>query len=327
MLFREPSPQHSDTFSYTAAGLRPWTRYEFSVRAHNPAGFAHSPWLAVTTRQAPPRGLAPPAVSHVRGRPGDLSVSWTPPAEPNGVLQSYRIQRNNVSFSFSFDPTVVSYSDEDLRPFSEYRYRTPHAVVCLGVKHARPTSQPGPVLLPSYRVLACTSEGCIASPETNITTLEAPPDAVDAPTVDAIASDGLNVSWSAPLTENGALTEYVLTLDGREVYSGRGLQTALSELDPHTSYQLLLLACTSGGCTSSASVSAVTQEAPPAHLSAPTLKVFVFTWSYDVLFIHSHTHSFLFYGNISKQITDNTQSHTSKRLRALHFHEVVKYHK
>lgn len=122
VLFRQSSPQHGDTFSYTVTGLRPWTQYEFSVRTHNPAGHTRSPWVTVTTRQAPPRGLAPPTVSHLQGQPSEVLVSWTPPLEPNGVLQSYRIQRNNVSFSFSFDPTVLSYTDEDLLPFSTYRY-------------------------------------------------------------------------------------------------------------------------------------------------------------------------------------------------------------
>ncbi|XP_019935888.2 usherin isoform X2 [Paralichthys olivaceus] len=245
VLFRESSPQHTDTFSYIVTGLRPWTRYEFSVRSHNPAGNTSSPWVTVTTRQAPPRGLAPPTVSYVQGQPTQLLVSWTPPLELNGVLQSYRIQRNNVSFSFSFDPTVLSHTDEDLLPFTAY----------------------------SYSVVACTSEGCITSPHTDIRTLEAPPATVEAPTLDAITSTSINISWSKPLTQNGEVTQYVLKLNNNEVYRGRDQNTVLSDLLPHTSYQLLLLACTSGGCTTSASVSAVTEEAPPTGLDAPTLKV------------------------------------------------------
>lgn len=122
VLFRETSPQQTDTFSYVVTGLRPWSQYEFSVRAHNPAGNTSSPWVTVTTRQAPPRGLAPPTMSHLQGQPSQLLVSWTPPSEPNGIIRSYRIQRNNVSFSFSFDPTVLTYTDEDLLPFTTYRY-------------------------------------------------------------------------------------------------------------------------------------------------------------------------------------------------------------
>ncbi|XP_069030560.1 usherin [Embiotoca jacksoni] len=245
VIFRETSPQQAETFSYKVTGLRPWTQYEFSACTRNPAGHTCSPWVAVTTRQAPPRGLAPPAVTHLQSRPSEVVVSWTPPLEPNGVLQSYRIQRNNVSFSFSFDPTVLSYTDEDLLPFSTY----------------------------SYAVIACTSEGCIASSHTNITTLEAPPATVEAPTVDTITSNSINISWSKPLMQNGEVTEYVLKLNNKEVYRGRDLNTVLSDLQPHTSYQLVLLACTSGGCTTSVTMSSVTEEAPPTGLPAPTLKV------------------------------------------------------
>ncbi|KAM4744036.1 usherin isoform 3-T3 [Anableps anableps] len=245
VLFSGLFPQEAESLSYTVSGLRPWTQYEFSVCTHNPAGHTCSPWVTVTTRQAPPRGLASPIVSHIQGRPSEVVVSWTPPLEPNGILQSYRIQRNNVSFMFSFDPTVLTYKDEDLYPFSKY----------------------------SYSVTACTSEGCITSPQTNITTLEAPPDMVEAPTVDAIASDHINISWSKPLMQNGEVTEYVLKLNNKEAYRGRDLNTALSYLQPRTTYQLVLLACTRGGCTTSNTRTVVTEEAPPTHLAPPTLKV------------------------------------------------------
>ncbi|XP_035991625.1 usherin [Fundulus heteroclitus] len=245
VLFTETSPQKAESFSYTVTDLRPWTQYEFSICTHNPAGHTCSPWVNVTTKQAPPRGLGPPTVSHVQGRPSEVVISWAPPLEANGVLQSYRIQRNNVSFSFSFDPNVLTYTDENLHPFSLY----------------------------SYSVTACTSEGCITSPQTNITTLEAPPAVVEAPAVDAITSDHINISWSKPLMLNGEVTEYVLKLNNKEAYRGRDLKTALSGLQPYTSYQLVLLACTRGGCTTSNTITVVTEEAPPTHLAPPTLKV------------------------------------------------------
>uniref|UniRef100_A0A3Q2FNI0 Usherin-like n=1 Tax=Cyprinodon variegatus TaxID=28743 RepID=A0A3Q2FNI0_CYPVA len=237
--------KRAESLSYTVTGLRPWTQYEFSICTHNPAGHTCSSWVTVTTRQAPPRGLTTPRVRHVHGRPSELVISWTPPLEPNGVLKSYRIQRNNVSFSFSFDPTVLTYTDEDLHPFSTY----------------------------SYSVTACTSEGCTTSPWTNITTLEAPPEMVDPPTMDAITSDLINISWSKPLMHNGEVTEYILKMNNKEAYRGRDFSTVLSNLQPHTSYQLVLLACTRGGCTTSNTTTVVTKEAPPTHLAVPTLKV------------------------------------------------------
>lgn len=135
------------------------------------------------------------------------------------------------------------------------------------------------VLFYSYSIIACTSEGCIASPHTNITTLEAPPATVESPTVDGITSDSINISWSKPLTQNGEVTEYVLKLNNEEAYRGRDLNVVLSDVQPHTSYQLVLLACTSGGCTTSTTMSTVTEEAPPTGLPAPTLKVCLFIFN------------------------------------------------
>ncbi len=104
---------------------------------------------------------------------------------------------------------------------------------------------------------------------------------MEAPTVDRITSDRVNISWSKPLTQNGEVTEYVLKLNNEEAYRGRDQHTELSDLQPHTSYQLVLLACTSGGCTSSATMSTVTEEAPPTGLPAPTLKVCLFIFDFQ----------------------------------------------
>lgn len=125
----------------------------------------------------------------------------------------------------------------------------------------------------SYSVIACTSEGCITSPPANITTLEAPPATVEAPTVESITSNSLSISWSKPPTQNGAVTKYVLKVNKKDAYQGTDLNAVLSGLQPHTSYQLVLLACTSGGCTASNATFTATAEAPPTDLSAPTLKV------------------------------------------------------
>lgn len=88
-----------------------------------------------------------------------------------------------------------------------------------------------------------------------------------------ITSNSIAVVWRDILTQNGRVTEYVLKLNDEEVYRGTELYTVLSDLQPYTFYQLALLACTSGGCTTSASVSTLTDEAPPSGQSPPALKV------------------------------------------------------
>lgn len=126
----------------------------------------------------------------------------------------------------------------------------------------------------SFAIIACTSEGCITSAHTTITTLEAPPATVEPPRLDSVSSSSMDISWSKPLTQNGEVTEYMLQLNNEQSYRGTDQNTVLSDLQPHTAYQLVLIACTNGGCTTSTPISALTEEAPPTNLPAPTLKVY-----------------------------------------------------
>lgn len=125
----------------------------------------------------------------------------------------------------------------------------------------------------SYAIIACTSEGCVTSAHTNVTTLEAPPASVEPPRVDRVSSTSMDVSWSKPPTQNGEVTQYVLNVDNERSYRGTDQNAVLSGLQPHTAYQLVLSACTNGGCTTSTPISVGTEEAPPTNLPAPTLKV------------------------------------------------------
>ncbi|KAI4904703.1 hypothetical protein NFI96_004043 [Prochilodus magdalenae] len=233
------------SFSCNVSGLQPWSRYRFCVRVLNAAGSTDSPWLTVRTKQAPPRGLAPPAVSHLEGRPYELFVAWTPPLEPNGILVSYRIQRDNVGFHFSFDSSVLNYTDVDLTAYTDY----------------------------SYAVTACTVAGCVTSQSTAVRTLEAAPAIVEPPVVSRVTAHSLHAAWTVPSTQNGEILEYVLQVNGEKVYHGKKWMVEVTDLKPHTSYILILTACTNGGCTASASTSAQTEEAPPTGMLAPTLKV------------------------------------------------------
>ncbi|XP_066526697.1 usherin [Hoplias malabaricus] len=244
VVFIENSVE-ADSFSCNISGLKPWSRYLFCVRVSNAAGSADSPWLTIQTKQAPPRGLAPPIVRHFEGRPSELFVSWMPPLEPNGVLVSYRIQRDNVAYHFSFDSSVLSFTDEDLNAFTEY----------------------------SYAVIACTIAGCVTSQPTMIRTLEAPPEVVEPPQVSNVTAYSFQATWTVPSFNNGEILEYILKVDNEEVYKGKKLNSEVTDLKPYTIYVLILIACNKGGCTASGSTSVQTRQAPPSGMQAPTLKV------------------------------------------------------
>uniref|UniRef100_A0A8D2ISK6 Usherin n=1 Tax=Varanus komodoensis TaxID=61221 RepID=A0A8D2ISK6_VARKO len=234
----------NNTFEYNAHHLQPWTSHEYKIRAWNSAGYADSSWTVAKTSQAAPRGLAPPLLRHIPASPSQVLILWSSPEEPNGVLQSYRLQRNYVAYPFSFDATTFNYTDEELLPYSEYH----------------------------YAVTACTMGGCSTSNHTSIRTLEAAPAMVDPPMLN-LSSTQMNVSWSTPQIQNGEITKYILKLNGEEVYIGKGFFRTVLNLQPYSEYDVTLLACTSGGCTASASQSIKTMEAPPLNLDAPRLLV------------------------------------------------------
>lgn len=244
IVFTENNTQ-ADSFVYNMSGLLPWSKYKFRVRVSNAAGYTDSPWLVVHTKQAPPRGLAAPIVNHIDRKPNKLFVSWSPPLEPNGVILTYRIQRDNTGYRFSLDSSVRNYTDVDLTPYTPY----------------------------SYAVIACTIAGCVASTQTRIRTLEGAPANVESPTLSDITSYSFNASWAVPSIQNGEIIVYILKVNDEEVYRGKRLSVQVLDLHPHVSYSVILKACTNGGCTASSPIFAQTSEAAPLGMPAPILKV------------------------------------------------------
>ncbi|KYO43601.1 usherin isoform J [Alligator mississippiensis] len=236
----------SNTFIYNDKGLQPWTRYEYKIRVWNSAGYADSSWSVAKTSQAAPKGLAAPKLYHVAHKPNKVLISWVSPEEPNGVLQSYKLQRNDILYPFSFDAKTFNYTEEDLLPYSEY----------------------------SYAVVACTMGGCSTSELAKIRTLEAAPALVNPPSLQAISATQINASWSPPQVQNGEITKYILKLNNEEYFVGKSLLSLLiSNLQPYTQYDFSLVVCTNGGCTSSKPHSVLTMEAAPLNMEAPKLLV------------------------------------------------------
>ncbi|XP_070813494.1 usherin [Pituophis catenifer annectens] len=233
----------SNVFVYHAQHLQPWTTYEYKIRAWNSAGYTDSAWSAAKTSQASPEGMAAPMLTYIPQNPSKIWISWSFPEKSNGVLLSYKLQRNDVPYPFSFDASTFNYTDEGLLPYTEY----------------------------NYVITACTLGGCCSSDHSRIQTLEAAPAIVSPPALEGIHSTQINVSWSPPQIQNGEIIKYILKLNGEEQYVGKSLFTTVVNLQPYTKYDIKLVACTNGGCTVSASQSAWTMEAPPLNLDPPKL--------------------------------------------------------
>ena len=233
-------------YTYVDSDLLPFMRYEYSVRAANSRGHVDSAWLVVETREARPDQVAPPLVSQVAGAPRSLRVSWTAPGRVNGVLLGYQLQRNQ-SVPWSFSPADArEHVDTGLSAYTLY----------------------------AYVVTACTVAGCTPSAHTIVRTAQSAPLYVAPPTVVAISSTRLNVTWTPPQVTNGRLVAYQLRVDSETtVYSGLATQHTLTGLVPYRLYSVVLSACTQGGCVDSAPASGRPLEAPPEAMPLPELRV------------------------------------------------------
>ncbi|KAH9519521.1 Usherin [Bulinus truncatus] len=234
-----------DQFEYTDTNLQPYTTYQYRIQAYNALGSTLSPWQSVTTLQAAPDRVQPPTVQLVTNDIHTLKVSWLAPTQMNGVLQGYQIQRNN-SLPFSFPPdSNQQFLDTGLLPYTVY----------------------------SYRLTACTGGGCTTSLPATVRTLETSPFMVLPPTVQSLNSSSLRVNWSKPLISNGEIIQYKLKMDGSFVFSGLAETFTVLNLKPFEQHVFRLTACTNGGCTESTEVTGRTDDAAPAGLSPPLLRV------------------------------------------------------
>ncbi|KAG9484595.1 hypothetical protein GDO78_010137 [Eleutherodactylus coqui] len=232
-------------FTYTDGGLKPWTDYEYKVQAWNSVGYADSTWTVGQTSQAAPTFILPPKLFYDTQNPNHVIIQWAKPEEDNGKILYYKLQKNNITLPFNFDYTTLNYTDEDLLPYSEY----------------------------TYSIVACTLGGCTISYPTQIRTLEGPPSAVNPPRAEALSATEFNVSWSPPSIQNGEITKYIIKIDNETYFAGTKLSIVISNLQPFATYNISLVACTSGGCMSSSNTLIRTKEAHPLYMKEPSFVV------------------------------------------------------
>ncbi|KAG8584399.1 hypothetical protein GDO81_008814 [Engystomops pustulosus] len=244
LVFKELNTEPM-VFTYTDGGLKPWTDYEYKIRAWNSVGYTDSEWTVGQTSQAAPTFILPPKLLYDTQNPNHITIHWTKPEEDNGKILYYKLQKNNITLPFNFDFATLNYTDEDLLPYSEY----------------------------TYSIEACTVGGCTISDRTHIRTLEGPPDGLNPPRAEALGATEVNVTWSPPSILNGEITKYMVKIDNETYFAGTRLSMVISNLQPFMMYNVSLVACTNGGCASSSSTLVKTKEDRPLYMKEPSFLV------------------------------------------------------
>lgn len=218
-------------------GVQPATLYTIRIRATNQAGSTVSNATQVTTLDGAPAGVDAPEARNISST--SIHLTWDAPAVANGVITRYLLNRDGQEVHNQSADEELSFMDSGLTPFTTY----------------------------AYSVTACTSRLCATGNETMILTSEDVPSGLLPPSLVVLSSSVISILWQPPQAPNGRITYTIHlfgpvqfvgvmgdVLNGSRVFTGiRQLvrQFNVTNLLPHHSYHVLLMAATSAGGTNS----------------------------------------------------------------------------
>ena len=137
-----------------------------------------------------PEAVLPPLLISRSAR--SIEIRFTTPLLPNGIITRYTITRLPPSPStITFTPDTLpdleadefySHVDQNLSAFTTY----------------------------NYTLMVCTNGGCTESIVATVTTQEATPMGLAAPTVATLNFSEIQISWSTPQIPNGIIQNYLL---------------------------------------------------------------------------------------------------------------------
>jgi len=79
---------------FSDTNLKPWSTYEYTLSVTNKAGTQSTDYRPIKTAQSTPAGLAPPTVIIGEGQLYVITMEWSAPTHPNGVIVKYSLQRS-----------------------------------------------------------------------------------------------------------------------------------------------------------------------------------------------------------------------------------------
>ncbi|KAM9466939.1 usherin [Clarias gariepinus] len=244
---------------HTLRDLVPGCTYLFQIAACTAGGCTLSAPSRAKTEESSPEGVPAPSVTYIS--PHALNLTWGPPLKPNGVISSYSAWMDGVLMQNS---SFTSFGIVGLSPWSSH----------------------------SFRVQACTAQGCALGPSIEVRTSEMPP--VGSVPLEILPENPKSVwvKFEAPAKPNGNLSYSVLFTGTFFQPSGenpsepeelvtetRSLLTAgtagrwvsVGDLLPFSNYSVRVRACNSQGCVESASIRISLPPAAPDGLLPPRL--------------------------------------------------------
>ena len=231
--------------SVLVTGLKPYTSYTFRIEACTKLGCTMGGNASLSTMEALPQGIDKPRVVVLSAT--SVDIEWNKPAVENGVIKYYLLHKNqSVIHNTTF---IRRFLDTSNKPATYY----------------------------NYAVEAFNEAGSTTSLPVTIITPAAPPNGISSPTLTAISSSTVNVTWSEPSVTNGIITRYSVLyqeIDGEisRLHSNGQLWSIVTGLKPYTFYYMRIEACTKGGCGTGPRQIIRTNESIPFGQGPPSLE-------------------------------------------------------
>ena len=236
--------------------LTPYTDYDIRVQVCNEGGCGVGPKAYAQTLEAPPEQQGEPSL--VSTGSTVVEVSWEPPAKPNGVISRYYIYRRVYGTTQELLVYLASGEEQNfknagggLQPFSLYE----------------------------YRVRAENSQSYVDGPWAEVRTLEAAPQGVARPSVQAVSPYAVMASWQPPSFPNGVISAYRIEYQAvsndptlthpvipAATVNGNTQEATFYGLAPYTPYNVRIVAINGAGETQGAWAQVTTQQGVPADI-------------------------------------------------------------
>ncbi|XP_055030835.2 phosphatidylinositol phosphatase PTPRQ [Misgurnus anguillicaudatus] len=175
----------TNTTSIVLTGLEKYSSYKLRVAASTAAGESppsEEDYIFILTLEdepdSPPRNLAV-----VKTTSFTVTLTWSPPEEPNGIIQQYEVSYSNSTYDNTINSTSPSITLRHLKPYTHY-----NVTVRAYTQHGH-----GDQISDTLQMLS--GEDVPGSP---------PYDLI----YESIGSSEVNVSWSPPLLANGIILFY-----------------------------------------------------------------------------------------------------------------------
>ena len=223
-------------------GLEPNTLYTLQVICYNDGGSTRSPTVDAFTLEGSPEGIAPPELIVINSTA--INVTWSFPQMPNGQIIEYRLIQDLI-VQITFDSSVMQYVSSGLEPFSVH----------------------------TYIVQACTEAGCGGSNPSTATTLEAPPEGINEPTIHSITANSFVATIQGVMNPNGMVryflyitnaasnTERINVYNSTQPMDNSNISVLVGSLFPFTTYFVQYEAMNGAGIVAANQVDVTTLEA------------------------------------------------------------------